>query len=346
MIAICSNQQQIINFLNIDKNPKEINLLILDFNEQNYDIYLKLMQLNYFKTIHFLSLKRYMTNKGNKIQKLNNYFANYFKIKKHVTNYIESLNIKESVDIFACYPDLPTLLVIKIVKNKKKLGDVNLYDEGLYTYAFPNIKNRKNQFARYLTGINFEKLLKNIYVYEPSLLNFNNSIVHNIQKLNDNNPKVTLLKKVFDLNDVEFPNKVLFLDQPFPNSNNYWDVINRIMENEDVILKKHPRSILNNEFKQLKFNKAFELLLLSNNMNNKMLITFTSSAMMTPKIVFNQEPFIVFVYRLLDVNVGGNEIEKVIDKLKLLYREQEKILIPETIEELESIIKKFTEIGG
>ncbi|UBH09362.1 alpha-2,8-polysialyltransferase family protein [Macrococcus armenti] len=346
MITVCSNQQQIINILNLNNNPKETNLLILDFNDQNYNVYLKLKDLNYFKSIEFLPIKKYMINNGNKISKIKSYIKNYFIIKKHMENYIDSLNLLEQVDVYACYPDLPTTQLIKTIKNKKKLRSVNLYDEGMYTYAFPNIKNRKNQVAKYLTGINFEKILKSVYVYEPSLINIKNVDIYPIQKLNDNNRIIELLIELFELQDMKFTNQILFLDQPFPNSKNYLDLIKRIKSLEEIVVKKHPRSILDNDIDQLNFNKAFELLLLSNNLNDKVLIAFTSSAMVTPKMMFNQEPIIVILYKLLDIDVGGNEVEKIISKLKHLYKNKEKIIVPETIEELESIIENFKEIGG
>lgn len=78
---------------------------------------------------------------------------------------------------------------------------------------------------------------------------------------------------------------------------------------------------------------------------NKVLIAKNSTALLYPKQLFDQEPYLVFTYRLYDYyHENGDEItDNYIASLKSLYKNKDKIIVPNTFYELENKLKRVYE---
>lgn len=70
------------------------------------------------------------------------------------------------------------------------------------------------------------------------------------------------------------------------------------------IVKTHPRTLIKDEIDNsfiFKLNFPLEILCLNKDLSNKTLISIFSTVNITPKLMFNQEPKIIFLYKLLDL---------------------------------------------
>ena len=70
------------------------------------------------------------------------------------------------------------------------------------------------------------------------------------------------------------------------------------------------------------------------------LISYYSTAMFTPKMLFDREPYLIFTYHIWRVNESDEEtkkLQRIVQFLKDSYRNPEKVMAPHTIEEYEAI---------
>ncbi len=104
----------------------------------------------------------------------------------------------------------------------------------------------------------------------------------------------------------------------------------------EVWLKRHPRE-LDDSFgidKIIDENLPFEVLCTTVAADTYLLISYISTALTMPKILFDQEPYILLLYNLVGSTVDIANTKKYFDTIKKIYRHPERILIPETNDEL------------
>lgn len=118
--------------------------------------------------------------------------------------------------------------------------------------------------------------------------------------------------------------------------------ITKIFGTEEVVIKKHPRDLtpLNNEFHYYKYNGLpFETIFLNSEISSKLLVVVRSTAAITPKLLMDQEPHVIALYKIL-----GNYTDKM-DRLyqacKALYRHPEHFIIPENMSEFEEALQQY-----
>ena len=78
-------------------------------------------------------------------------------------------------------------------------------------------------------------------------------------------------------------------------------------------------------------------------LEDKMLMSIHSTACFTPKILFDKEPYLLLFYKLCDdkVTYRNERFDIFVERFVKTYRDPEKILIPESIEELKSFVDAF-----
>ena len=80
-------------------------------------------------------------------------------------------------------------------------------------------------------------------------------------------------------------------------------------------------------------------------LSEKMLIAIHSTACFTPKILFDEEPYLLLFYKLCEdkVTYRDERFDAFVERFIRTYRDPSKILIPESKEELLSYVKEFVE---
>ena len=122
------------------------------------------------------------------------------------------------------------------------------------------------------------------------------------------------------------------------------DII-KAVKGDEVVVRLHPRETEKRVYKSLHIenDRAMWELICENNLSEKsILIASFSTAQFTPKMYCNKEPRLVFTYKLYDDYKEG-EIEKftlMVEKLREVYTDKERILIPKSIQDLKEAIRQ------
>lgn len=133
--------------------------------------------------------------------------------------------------------------------------------------------------------------------------------------------------------------KMIQLDKCFSMANHYFG-------SEHTIMKPHPRSKKTTTASINVYQKTgvpMEVLYAGmDHLDERILITYASSAVYTPKMYFNAEPWVINLFRIVD-NQDGQESEWEItyQKFKKIYNRPEKVIAPRTIEEYEACLKEL-----
>lgn len=173
---------------------------------------------------------------------------------------------------------------------------------------------------------------------------------------NEDKDFVCIINKVFGYKIDEKINsyKILILEQEclegreFIPQNADIELFNKALnyfEQNDILVKIHPRS--NPKRFSNKYNVfidrsiPFEVFLLNYDMNDKVLITISSSSVLAPKFLMDNEPFIVVLYELVEfsdfikdyLNYSMPFYKKSIETIKKMYSDSGKICTPKSEEE-------------
>ena len=115
---------------------------------------------------------------------------------------------------------------------------------------------------------------------------------------------------------------------------------------DNIIIKKHPRDTTpnQNEYTYYKYNGLpFESICMNSNISSKLIVVVRSTAAITPKLLLDQEPRVIATYKIM-----GDYTEKK-DRLyracKSLYRNPERFMIPENMEELAEALQECKNAG-
>lgn len=127
-----------------------------------------------------------------------------------------------------------------------------------------------------------------------------------------------------------------------------------IIPNRDVILKMHPSSTpVRTKFAADEEDKCyidrdlfyFESLNVNGGFSNKILISVNTSAVMNAKTMFQEEPYMIFLYKMTSYYYTSERFRTVVDKytndLMALYSDKSKIAVPNSTLEFKYILKKF-----
>lgn len=258
---------------------------------------------------------------------------------------------------------LPRIVQLHYIKKKWKF---NLYyfDDGAGSYYNDRayqIKKADKLVRRLLFGKKSIDTRHTRFVFAPDiyrLLNQNKpNEIKRIQRFWENESGRSTINYIFNAFDkLSFKEKLIILDQPKDEILNSTDIesINNIYHMfadnigySNVIIKKHPRST-EKEIEQVNYISEngipFEIYCMNMNMNEKIIIGYSSTAVATPKILFNQEPLVIVLTKLFRPKTGElNLFEDYFLAVKNSYSNPKRFYIPENLEELMEIIYSFNE---
>ncbi len=146
------------------------------------------------------------------------------------------------------------------------------------------------------------------------------------------------------------------------DADDYEAMENRIMDTvantvglSDMIIKVHP---IDPNFKKEGIETFYsqlpmETLLFTMRCDNKVFVAPTSTAMLTPKLLYDEEPYLVFTYQILDPLLSRflpdaalrRRYYDFIDGVIGMYREKDRCAIPQTIEELTEVLARFSALA-
>lgn len=255
----------------------------------------------------------------------------------------------------------PRIVHFHFIKNKIST-EIKYFDDGIgsylgnhaYTTILPERLLRRILFGKEATSFAHERFLFSPVLFH--MLNKNSNVtVRRIPKIWKENIYKKMFNTVFlESEKVYFKERVMILDQPkyeiFSNNNinsllEIYKLIIDIVGKENIIIKRHPRC-KDKEIETVNYYSSigmpFECICMNVEMNNKILISYDTTAVITPKLLFNQEPLVILLYKI--VKAKRNEVSStVLDDLfltfKNTYTDKKRFIIPNNIDELKNTLQ-------
>lgn len=233
--------------------------------------------------------------------------------------------------------------------NKK--AKLQIHEDGLGTYIinFDNSLLSKAYKALYKTFNNNRDLnnIDKIYVNNKELYFGNRKdIVKEIPKLStDNKNKILNLFNEFSYADSK--KSIFWLSQILSRDNLNKDLdflLESLIKYKDTVeYCPHPRNVMNNiyNFDESKKGQIWELRILNmKDINNLCLISSHSTAMLSPYMLYDMQPYLIFTYKMVNNSIIPNidNFELIVNKIKELYKDSSKIMVPQTIEEFNDCV--------
>ena len=120
------------------------------------------------------------------------------------------------------------------------------------------------------------------------------------------------------------------------------EAIEKAFAVDGVVYKYHPRENTADLSKPhiTAQNIPFEIFCYWNDFSDKIIVSIYSTGAFTPKLLFDQEPKVIFLYKLLRKYLISAAIdEKLFINFKNSYRDKSRVMIPETISEFKEMLK-------
>lgn len=343
-----------------------INLKLTIYKEMQADLYLddttdfsnilkNLSETKIFRKIYSLNVEAVIQNYFS-VSKKENF------IYKELQVYQSALeNLPYDICIFGLDNVSNKLFYYYLVNNQKIAPDVFVLEEGTTSLVRNILDCTKNdQINHSLFNDNsFQKHLKGIYLYHPEVYSVNNYGYSIYEMPKFSRQIVEQLIKVYGVSSVP-KEKYIYFEDPVLKGRaptNDIEVVNFISEfvgKENIIIKLHPRTTIDRFSKlgykvMLQSNYPWEIIALTQNISNKILLSSFSTASYSGKYICNQNQITIFLFQLLnthDLLYSYPSFKKLVDKLKLVLNDSNCLMYtPKSMEELSQILLYLRGIG-
>ena len=185
-----------------------------------------------------------------------------------------------------------------------------------------------------------------IYVYQPEAINFDYPFV--VKKISRKSETNELIRKSMDEIGIDSRcTRAVFIGQHYQelgiNSTNMGEIFeaNRIFAN-NFSYRKHPRDEWTPENIELNNAKDWEVLCETVS-EDSVFISLGSTALQSPKYLYDKEPYIILTYKMHpEISYGFiQSFELLGQTLKKLYRNNHKVIVPENMDEYSLILDQI-----
>lgn len=200
-------------------------------------------------------------------------------------------------------------------------------------------------------------MLDKLYMFEPELMcTRHDGQVVKMKKIDKTNKKlIDTMNFVFNYNknDNQFRDKDIIIMEQGPmkeafDKEIFWNKITSYINKESAIIKAHPRQ-KNSTLQELEIEVSrnhtlpWEIEILNNDISNKIQMTIFSGTCVFPKLMFDEELTVIFLYKLLPIDYSflGEKLVEFADRIGEQYKNKNKYFIPETFEELSDYCMKM-----
>lgn len=235
-----------------------------------------------------------------------------------------------------------------------KNAELQIHEDGLGTYIidFDNSLLSKTYKVLYKLFNNKRDMncINKIYVNNKELYFGNRKdIVEEIPSLCEECKKniINMFNKYSFVNDDK---SIYWLSQILSRDsvNKDLDVLleKLVLYKKDIEYCPHPRNSINNiyDFDESKKGQIWELRILNmNDINSVCLISSHSTALLSPFMLFNMQPYLIFTYKMVNNSIIPNikKFELIVNRIKQLYKNPNKIMIPQSVEEFNECVIKY-----
>ena len=222
--------------------------------------------------------------------------------------------------------------------------------------------DNKEWYLRLFINCNFMtcmdgRFINDRFVFEPPLISVHQSgSINRIDKIDRNDSAFKdLVNAIFDYDDQKdsFRNKRVIIMEQAPRREpidmvSLWTRVSALLDRDKTIIKSHPRQ-KNSILKGLGFDVyeryqiPWEVLSFNQDIDDKTLITIFSTSCVNPKLMFNEEPRVIMLYKLLGIDYSffGEGLINFVEGVGNLYNDKDKFFVPESWEALEAYCRKY-----
>lgn len=359
ILGLASTTYHLLVFLFIKEvylKDCEVDLILTDKTPFLEEVYQSKRICAYFHHVYFADGRKIKNPYKKGLQNLWESFV-YNKTTDDILSSLDTEIIKLPAyeAFYYASPGMPDEISKEIGKTLiRQNHDIRFYrfEDGFASYTKTPIPFITSPLGRklyqLLFGFDIVKMERDIYLFEPKLTETNLPF-HKIRidkSAEDIQIVSAMAKDIFSFSSQDFPERFLFLGQGTANNSQnpvtYRKLIKELASyigSEDFILKPHPRGEHDNFNKTLKIYEdpcPFELAVANGTMENKILISYYSTACITGKLLFQSNCKIIFLYPMAEDAFNEKcDYEEYFIKLSKMYTN---IYIPRNREELFSLI--------
>lgn len=354
IVFFAYTQYHLFNILNLKFNlypDKDCELVLYNIKSGNTEmLYKRLKTMHIFKHVYVINNDYLGSNIVCKIWlRITRYikpFYNYHMLNRWYAN-------KECELIYSYGSAMEFYLLYEILKRKNNNLKWFCYEEGSGTYH-SSIENALPKFTQiYLKkvfSLNMPECADQYFIYEPLCFASNKTKVSPMPKVLGNKSLITIYRQVFHVDSsCSLRYNWIFFEQPFGGKlDKIQNNIMKQLKNFDVAVKLHPRTEAFDKYKNMSIvnsgNTPWEMVCLnSKGLGDKILISVNSTACITPKMIFDEEPVIIFLCRMEEVKgvIDFESFDLFIERFKKSYKNPERIIFPKNKKELLDIIKSY-----
>lgn len=337
---------QLLSVLNIIAEKFESNQCEIIFLHKNLEKYAdsvdKKIKIYFFREIYEnIKFKNDILNRISLISYI-------FKVKRC---------LKKRIDNKICYNELfiPSKHIsCNIIYNYlKKFNRItlNIYDEGIGTYLENYFIGEGNVMYRILNKVFLEKFAwderKKLYLYRPDLFD-KKELTFEIEKIYYNKENYKKFEKLIDSEEKKkyIEAKIIILNQgnifkEVENTNLLVEKFRKFLLRSQIIVKLHPRLGLSSSQEKItksKLSIPFEMIYPDLEIENKIVVSMYSTGCLTPYILSDKNPYIIFLGNLNNNGNCDNIFNSKFFKRIVDSYPKNKIFFPKTEEELDEIV--------
>ena len=252
------------------------------------------------------------------------------------------------------------ILLQRVLQKRNPQMRIVIYDDGLGSYieeshVLQTSKKRK-RIENLLGWYIFNPDLITIQLYLPQIAKIPQELsrcpVSQMPRLDWNKTeKRGIIKAIFGISDsVKYTERIILFDNVrgslarrsmFEKIDECYNNIISIAGEENVLFKGHPRSVESPsiQIKTIRERGVSMEVFYSemSDLDSRILIAYNSTAAYTPKMLFNKEPWVINIHRIVGPPLQGSS-EALYQTFLPTYEKKEKMLAPNTMEELRQML--------
>lgn len=362
ILAICSTPFQMLNLITMNSHlfqNEKVDVILLNHAAVNHSIYEKLKKFETFNQVYFAETK-HISDGGNSNSTFIRDLVEFkrFLNKDYILDQV-SLEPENYNKVLVPSDDIPSRVFWYHIKEHNQNAELYLYEDGTKSYIFFDLSEStfKSFYLNKLFHTGFFDEIKGAYLHHPKYFEYDRDLeLIQIPPIDKDNYEVRkIMNDVFDYKDevgmVENDVRFLFFDQALQfdseinEQKRLFNLIDKTTQNEELTVKVHPRTDGHKYKRSMAGDYPFEIMELNQDVSNKVLISIASTASLSSKLVFDEEPYVILLYKLMNSSIFQRSQQAnfaFAEKVQADYEHENRFFIPETEEELIDIIQELS----
>ena len=346
-LAFAYTQYHLLNLINLCQTKlvnDEVDLIA--FNPEESGVVQLLDRVNRKNIFNRIIVVNNFFVRGNGIKKVRNIIIKMFTVIKNRRVINRFISGYEYDEFYTYGFNMESTIAYGMISRMTSVKYI-YYEEGIGSYI-RGISFGYRFYHKWFLGLLLTKIPKSpdrLLLYSPSMLTYSVPDTVVVDRL----PRICNVELINYLWDYEpRPGRLrrfILMEQP-NNDNNEQVELFHLFKMYDAAVKMHPRSPFKGLYSDMEiiddWNGTWEIICLNDNVQDSVIVSLCSTACFTPKLLFDFEPVVIFLENILEEKSVDEEIFRgIVNKLKECYRDKNKVIIPDSVEDLGFILEKL-----